>query len=122
TPDPGGPAEVAPGTWEPPPVRRAAEAAATAVVEPGAVVAAAPEAPPGVKARRRSRRLIAALAVVVIAVGAAAVWQVWGRQSGNEAERQERAAREYQDQNFADAATLYRNLDRDFPDSPNRPL
>ncbi len=70
--------------------------------------------------RRRSRRLIAGLLILMVGGLSLGGMAVWSKRAGHEAEREARADQRYEERDFAEAAVLYRNLLRDFPDSEER--
>jgi hypothetical protein len=121
TAPPGGPLELPPGSWEAPPVRL-----------PGTAPGPEPSVGPGLpaadregrpsraeRARRRARWIIiglAAAAGVFIGVGA---WVVRNATGKAEDTRLEEARRQYQGQNFLEAATAFRALAKEYPSSPH---
>jgi hypothetical protein len=110
-----GPVEIGPGAWEAPPVRGAGDGAVAA--PPAAPVAAARP-----RRRRRSNQLIAVglLAMVAGAAVIGGLHYLSTRQVGNEAERYDKALKEYAALNYADAAARFRSLEGDFPESASR--
>jgi len=69
---------------------------------------------------RRGHRMLALLAGLTLAAVGACIWLVTATAPTDEAERAAKATKEYQDRNFADAASLFRSLVHDFPESEQR--
>jgi hypothetical protein len=119
-PGANGPVELAPGTWEAPPVRLLQAAPAQRPAAEPRPAAASPV--PAASRRHRSLVVIGLMAALVLG-GAGAAWLLYQRHlAEQETQRLERAQQRYHDRNFGDAATLFRSLDRDYPESPRRGL
>lgn len=111
--------EVALGDWQAPPVRRRDATDDIPVSQPAAEpVACEPSPDVGKrKKQRRSRWIITMLALLLLLGVAAAAWIVLNRRAGIEAELAARAAKSFQNGDFAEAATQYRQLLQVFPAS-----
>lgn len=115
--------EVAAGAWDAPPVRSGSGIAEPdGFAQPPLASSTLLQEKPArevVRARRRSRWLIVALLLFLSGGLGLAAWVFLGRRAGDEAERLQRAEKLYGDLEFAAAARLLQNLQRDFPDSAN---
>jgi outer membrane protein assembly factor BamB len=123
------PTEYTAGNWELPPIRRGD---ATGDLLPGgsatsdtlstAITLSTPSAPAMPPRKKRGRRRLLLMALMFAVVGGV-VWFGFHlaseREAGNEADRFKKAQRAYEDHNFTEAATLFRHLGRDFPQSAN---
>jgi hypothetical protein len=71
--------------------------------------------------RRRVRRLAAAVFLVLVAAGIGLYFLVQREQSVKEEDRYQQALAALKDKNYVDAAQWFRELERDYKDSPRRP-
>src|SRR5262249_11239895 len=125
----GGPVELPPGVWEPPPVRRTDGAAGakkeTPATQPAATSSATPAAArpvtPVAKRRRGAWFASGLLAVVPPLLGLYG-WIGQIVSASSEEQRRQKAEQEYKDRNFGEAARLFDELEREFPQSEHRRL
>lgn len=112
SPAPAAPA-IATEAWQPetpdaPPVRDVA----APVARPKRKIAE-----PAPRKRRWALWLIVAMFLTLGLLAGAAFWRIRGGMAANEADRFQKAEALHKEQRFADAATAFQNLQRDFPDS-----
>jgi outer membrane protein assembly factor BamB len=100
-----------PETWEAPAVREAESLAPMRETEPLAV--------PAPRKRRRALWVIGAMLLLLGVIAGAGYWRISRGIESNEAERFQKAAELYKQQEFAEASSALQKLHRDFPDSPH---